>query len=81
MMYQADPTQPIESAIIRQAVQDSINHNYTWIGAQFTVRAVIPGETLPAGTQFWVCSGSGNVACSGSDILSVDGTTVPSEPE
>ena len=81
VMYQADPTQPIQSATILQAVQDSINHNYTWAGAQFTVRAVIPGETLPAGTQFWVCSASGNVACSGSDILSVAGTTVPSQPE
>jgi hypothetical protein len=57
------------------------NINYTWAGAQFTVRAIIPGETLPAGTQSWVCSASGNVACSGSGILSVAGTTVPSQPE
>jgi hypothetical protein len=81
VMYQADPSQSIESDTILQAVQDSINHNYTWAGAQFTVRAVIPGETLPAGTQFWACSASGTVACSGSGILSVAATTVPAQPE
>ena len=81
VMYQADPTQSFQSDTILNAVQDTVNHNYAWAGAQFTVRAIIPGETLPAGTQFWVCSGSGNVACSGSDILSVAGTTVPSQPE
>ncbi len=81
VMYQADPSQSIQSDAILNAVQDTVNHNYTWAGAQFTVRAVIPGETLPAGTQFWVCSSSGNVACSGSGILSVAGTTVPSQSE
>jgi hypothetical protein len=78
-MYQADPSQAIDSNEILNAVQDSINHNYTWAGAQFTVRAVIPGETLPAGTEFWVCSASGNVTCSGSGILNVAGTTVASQ--
>ena len=81
VMYQADPSQGISTNAILSAVQDSINHNYTWAGAQFTVRAIIPGETLPAGTQFWVCSASGNTACSGSGILSVAGTTVPSQSE
>ena len=77
VMYQADPSQPIQSATILQAVQDSINHNYTWAGAQFTVRAVIPGETLPTGTQFWLCSVSGNVALTGSGTLSIGGTIPP----
>ena len=79
VMYQADPSQSITSDEILNAVQDSINHNYLWAGAQFTVRAINPGETLPAGTQFWVCSGSGSVACAGSGTLSVAGTTIASQ--
>jgi len=80
VMYQADPSQPINSDEILNAVQDSINHNYLWAGVQFTVRAINPGETLPAGTQFWVCSASGSVACSGSGILNVgSGATVASQ--
>jgi hypothetical protein len=84
VIYQANSSQSIQSPAILQAVQDSINHNYyLWAaGAQFTgVQAFSPGvTTLPAGTQFWVCSASGaSVACSGSDILSIYGTTVPAE--
>jgi len=81
VMYQADPSQSITSDEILNAVQDSINHNYLWAGAQFTVRAINPGETLPAGTQFWVCSARGSVACAGSGTLSVAGTTVASQSQ
>jgi hypothetical protein len=67
VMYQADPTQPLSSDEISNAVQDTINHN-NWTDATFTVRAMIPSENVPAGTQFWVCSSS-QIAFAGSGML------------
>ena len=68
VMYQADPSQSIDSA-----VQDTINHN-NWANPTpptVTVRAMNPSESVPAGTQFWVCSASGQVAFTGSGRLCV----------
>jgi hypothetical protein len=74
VMYQADPSQSIDSA-----VQDTINHN-NWANATFTVRAMNPSENVPARTQFWVCSASGQVAFTGSGMLCVAEPAIVQDP-
>jgi hypothetical protein len=79
VMYQADPSQSPTSDEIMSAVQDTINHN-NWTDATFTVRAMNPSENVPAGTQFWVCSASGQVAFAGSGMLCVAEPAVVQDP-
>jgi hypothetical protein len=79
VMYQADPSQSLASDEIVKAVQDTIDHN-NWTNATFTVRAMNPSESVPAGTQFWVCSASGQVAFAGSGTLCVAEPAVVENP-
>jgi hypothetical protein len=79
VMYQADPSQSFASDEIVKAVQDTIDHN-NWTNATFTVRAMNPSEDVPAGTQFWVCSASGQVAFAGSGMLCVAEPAVVENP-
>lgn len=79
VMYQADPSQSLASDEIVNAVQDTINHN-NWTNATFTVRAMDPSEQVAAGTQFWVCSASGQVAFAGSGMLCVAEPAVVQDP-
>ena len=79
VMYQADPTQSLASDEIVNAVQDTIDHN-NWANATFSVRAMNASENVPAGTQFWVCSASGQVAFTGSGMLCVAEPAVVENP-
>jgi hypothetical protein len=79
VMYQADPSQSLTSDEIVNAVQDTINHN-NWTAATFTVRTMNPNENVAAGTQFWVCSGSGQVAFASSGMLCVAEPAVVQDP-
>jgi hypothetical protein len=79
VMYQADPSQSLASDEIVNAVQDTIDHN-NWTDATFSVRAMNPSENVPAGTQFWVCSASGQVAFAGSGMLCVAEPAVVQDP-
>jgi hypothetical protein len=79
VMYQADPSQSLASDEIAKAVQDTINHN-NWTNATFTVRAMNPSEQVAAGTQFWVCSATGQVAFAGSGRLCVAEPAVVQDP-
>ena len=79
VMYQADPSQSFDSDEIVKAVQDTIDHN-NWTNATFTVRAMNPSENVPSGTQFWVCSASGQVAFAGSGMLCVAEPAVVQDP-
>src|ERR1700730_4392225 len=79
VMYQADPSQSLASDEIMNAVQDTINHN-NWTAATFTVRTMNPNENVPAGTQFWVCSGSGQVAFASGGMLRVAEPAVVQDP-
>ena len=74
IMYQGSSS---TSDGLNKAVQDALNHN-NWFDATFTVRNVNPGETLPDGTEFWVCSSSGFVTFTDSNgAISVAGPPVP----
>ena len=79
VMYQADPSQSLASDEIMNAVQDTIDHN-NWTSATFTVRTMNPNENVPAGTQFWVCSGSGQVAFTSTGMLCVAEPAVVEDP-
>jgi hypothetical protein len=79
VMYQSDPTVPLTSDEIVNAVQDTINHN-NWADATFTVRMMNPNENVAAGTQFWVCSGSGQVAFLSGGMLCVAEPAVLEDP-
>ena len=66
IMYQ---TAASTSDEVNKAVQDALNHN-NWFGATFAVRNIDPaGESLPTGTQFWVCSSSGFVTFTDSGAI------------
>jgi hypothetical protein len=74
IMYQGSSSTSDE---INKAVQDALNHN-NWFNATFTVRNVNSGETLPDGTEFWVCSSTGFVTFTDTDNgISVAGPQVP----
>ena len=74
IMYQGSSSTSDE---INKAVQDALNHN-NWFNATFTVRNVNPGETLPDGTEFWVCSSTGFVTFTDTNNgISVTGPPVP----
>lgn len=74
IMYQESSSTSDE---INKAVQDALNHN-NWFNATFTVRNINPGETLPDGTEFWVCSSTGFVTFTDSNNgISVAGPPVP----
>ena len=74
IMYQGSSSTSDE---INKAVQDALNHN-NWFNATFTVRNINSGETLPDGTEFWVCSSSGFVTFTDSNGgISVAGPTPP----
>ncbi|PWT79524.1 MAG: hypothetical protein C5B58_13315 [Acidobacteria bacterium] len=74
IMYQGSSSTSDE---INKAVQDALNHN-NWFNATFTVRNVNPGETLPDGTEFWVCSSTGFVTFTDTNNgISVAGPPVP----
>ena len=74
IMYQGSSSTSDE---INKAVQDALNHN-NWYNATFTVRNVNPGETLPDGTEFWVCSSTGFVTFTDTNNgISVAGPPVP----
>jgi hypothetical protein len=79
VMYQADPSQSLASDEIVNAVQDTIDHN-NWTNATFSVRAMNASENVSAGTQFWVCSASGQVAFAGSGMLCVAEPPVVQDP-
>lgn len=79
VMYQSDPTVPLTSDEIVNAVQDTINHN-NWANATFTIRMMNPNENVPAATQFWVCSGSGQVAFLSGGMLCVAEPPVVEDP-
>jgi hypothetical protein len=74
IMYQGSSSTSDE---INKAVQDALNHN-NWFNATFTVRNINPGETLPDGTEFWVCSSTGFVTFTDTNNgISVAGPPVP----
>src|ERR1700752_1066683 len=74
IMYQGSSSTSDE---INKAVQDALNHN-NWFNATFTVRNVNSGETLPDGTEFWVCSSTGFVTFTDANNgISVAGPPVP----
>ena len=74
IMYQGSSSTSDE---INKAVQDALNHN-NWFNATFTVRNVNSGETLPDGTEFWVCSSTGFVTFTDTNNgISVAGPPVP----
>jgi hypothetical protein len=70
ILYQADPSQPITSAEILNAVQDTLTQN-SWFGAQAQVKIASTSEILPAGTQFWVCSSAGYVTFADNGAISL----------
>jgi hypothetical protein len=73
IMYQADSSTSDE---VSKAVQDALNHN-NWFKATFAVRNINPGELLPAGTEFWVCSSTGFVTFTDSGAISLAGPPAP----
>jgi hypothetical protein len=62
---------------VNKAIQDALNHN-NWFDATFVVRNIDQaGETLPAGTGFWVCSSSGFVTFTDSGAIFAAGLPAP----
>jgi hypothetical protein len=74
IMYQTSASTPDE---VNKAIQDALNHN-NWFGATFAVRNIDPaGESLPVGTEFWVCSSSGFVTFTDNGAIFAAGWPAP----
>jgi hypothetical protein len=74
IMYQ---TAASTSDEVNKAIQDALNHN-NWFDATFVVRNIDPaGESLPAGTGFWVCSSSGFVTFTDNGAIFAAGSPAP----
>jgi hypothetical protein len=77
VMYQAgNSADPSTIDEVNKAVQDALNHNNLF-GANYVIGNMSVGESLPAGTQFWVCSSTGFVTLTGNGSISVAGQSVP----
>ena len=70
ILYQADPTQPINSTEITNAIADTLTQN-SWVVAQTQIKVASVDDIFPAGTQFWACSSAGYVTFSANGGLSL----------
>jgi hypothetical protein len=73
IMYQ---TAASTSDEVNKAVQDALNHN-NWFGATFVVQQIQAGQSLPAGTQFWVSSSTGFVTFAANGTILAAGSLPP----
>jgi hypothetical protein len=62
VMYQANlDADPSTDNEVISAAQDVMNHN-NWTDSTYVIRDISSaGEGLPQGTQFWICSSTGNL--------------------
>jgi hypothetical protein len=70
ILYQADPTQPINGVEITNAISATLAQN-GWAGAQAQIKIASTQDIFPAGTQFWACSSTGCVTFSANGFLSL----------
>jgi hypothetical protein len=78
IMWQVTPDgqQSETDQSLNMLVLDIIAHN-GWTGCDVQIRPINPGETIPAGTQFWIGSSSKSLALNGPIISVADSATAP----
>lgn len=78
IMCQATPDgqQPETDQSLNQLVLDIIAHN-GWTDCQVQIRPMNPGETIPAGTQFWIGSSSKSLMLNGPTVCVADNAITP----
>jgi hypothetical protein len=78
IMCQATPDgqQPETDQSLNQLVLDIIAHN-AWTDCEVQIRPMNPGDTIPAGTQFWVGSSSKSLMLNGPTVCVADNATAP----
>jgi hypothetical protein len=75
VMYQS-PSSAETADTLNNLVLDIIAHN-GWADTDVQVRAMNPGETIPAGTQFWIGSSSESLTLGGPTVCVADSTIAP----
>jgi hypothetical protein len=70
VMYRVELSQTVVSDEIVHAVNNTLTQN-GWFGAQVQIRTANPEETVPAGTQFWICSSTGYVTFADNGTISL----------
>jgi hypothetical protein len=74
ILWQASGQQPETNDTLNMLVLDIIAHN-GWVSGTPTIRPINSGETVPAGTQFWIGSSSQVLALGGPAVCIADGTS------
>jgi hypothetical protein len=74
ILWQATGLQPETQDTLNMLVLDIIAHN-GWVSGTPTIRPINSGETVPAGTQFWIGASSKVLALSGPAVCVADGST------